>query len=370
MPDGRSWIAAFDGIRHLVPGLDGVGAGGTDLDVNLYLVNECFDGESFSISSYDTSAEIGKTAKQTLIASDDLQPIPHLVQAALYDVALDDNLPPEEAAANLHGRVSRQVDLVRRSFYVRTALDAVNQLPGHPSAIFGKGLMADAHVMDEAGAEAHLAALPSLAVLAIELPEIVRTAVQYHDAGKAHPAFQEMLRDALPEDESTPDADIQMAKSPGSGKMDAARRHFRHELGSALVVLAHVDGPGGERGRDLAAYLAASHHGKVRLAIRSLPGQRRGFTDSNPDPDMLLGYRLSSQETIPAVELGEGLRVGETKLDLSLARIGLSHNGKRSWLERSLGLLEWLGPFRLAYLEAILRAADMRASMKEQGVLE
>ena len=59
--------------------------------------------------------------------------------------------------------------------------------------------------------------------------------------------------------------------------------------------------------------------------------------------------------------------MGETKLDLSLARIGLSQNGKRSWLERSLGLLEWLGPFRLAYLEAILRAADMRASMKEQG---
>ena len=202
------------------------------------------------------------------------------------------------------------------------------------------------------------------------LPEIVRTAAHYHDAGKAHPAFQEMLRDVPSEDESSPDADIQMAKSPGSGKMDPARRHFRHELGSALVVLEHVDGPGGERGRDLAAYLAASHHGKVRLAIRSLPGQRRGFTDSNPDPDMLLGYRLSRQETIPAVDLGEGLRVGETKLDLSLARIGLSEEEERSWLERSLDLLAWLGPFRLAYLEAILRAADMRASMKEQEVLE
>ena len=32
-----------------------------------------------------------------------------------------------------------------------------------------------------------------------------------------------------------------------------------------------------------------------------------------------------------------------------------------------MDLLEWLGPFRLAYLEAILRAADMRVSMKEAG---
>ena len=60
------------------------------------------------------------------------------------------------------------------------------------------------------------------------------------------------------------------------------------------------------------------------------------------------------------------LRVPETTLDLSIARIGLSSDGRRSWLEQSLNLLEKLGPFRLAYLEAIVRAADMRASKKEQ----
>ena len=198
-----------------------------------------------------------------------------------------------------------------------------------------------------------------------DILEAVRVAARYHDAGKAHPAFQEMLRNSLPEGETAPPAEVLVAKSPGNGRMDASRRHFRHELGSALAILEHVEELG-ERGRDLAAYLAASHHGKVRIGIRSLPGQRKGFTDSNPDTDCLLGYRLSTLETIPAVELDEGLRIGKTTLDLSLARIGLAENGQPSWLERSLGLLEWLGPFRLAYLEAVLRAADMRASKEEQ----
>lgn len=196
--------------------------------------------------------------------------------------------------------------------------------------------------------------------------EAVRIAARYHDAGKAHLAFQEMLRSSLPEGEIAPPAEVLVAKSPGNGRMDASRRHFRHELGSALAILEHVEELE-EKGRDLAAYLAASHHGKVRIGIKSLPGARRGLTDSNPNTDCLLGYRLSTLETIPAVELDEGLQIGKTTLDLPpLARIGLDENGQPSWLEKSLDLLKWLGPFRLAYLEAVLRAADMRASKEEQ----
>ena len=191
------------------------------------------------------------------------------------------------------------------------------------------------------------------------IPGIVGFAARYHDAGKAHPAFQQMLQ----EGEGVSSDGVLMAKSAGN----PARRHFRHELGSALVILAHADELG-ERDCDLAAYLAASHHGKVRLGIRSFPGRRRdrGYTDSNPDPDYLLGYKVSQPETLPAADLGGGVRTSETALDLSIARIGLDECGRRSWLERSLGLLEWLGPFRLAYLEAVMRAGDMRASKKEQ----
>ena len=183
-------------------------------------------------------------------------------------------------------------------------------------------------------------------------------AALYHDAGKVHPAFQRMMMD-LPEGEELPQDQPPLAKSSGNRKNE--RRHFRHELGSALAILEHGNGRD-DRTRDLAAYLAAAHHGKVRLGIRSLPG--RG--GRNPEPDQLLGYQVSEAETLPAVDFGEGLRIDETKLDLSIARIGLDGQGRRSWLDRSTALLDWLGPFRLAGLEAIIRAADMRASRDEQ----
>lgn len=192
--------------------------------------------------------------------------------------------------------------------------------------------------------------------------EAVRVAALHHDVGKAHPAFQEMLRK---DGEGAPEDSVLLAKSRGNGKMDSERPHFRHELGSALAVLEHAEGLEG-RYRDLAAYLAASHHGKVRLGIRSLPGRREMNRDSNPDAGYLLGYKTAETETLPSVDLGKGVSIGETALDMSIAQIGIDDEGQQSWLERSLGLLEWLGPFRLAYLEAIVRAADMRASKKER----
>ena len=196
-----------------------------------------------------------------------------------------------------------------------------------------------------------------------EVEEAASLVALYHDVGKAHCAFQEMLNKGIPEGKASYDLDVPMAKSPGNGRN--SRRHFRHEVGSALAVLAHADNLT-ERSRNLAAYLVASHHGKVRLGIRSLPGRRTGALDSNPDPHCLLGYPVTNPETLPAVALGEKFCIPETELDLSIARIGLGDHGRRSWLDRTLELLNWLGPFRLAYLEAIIRAADMRASKKER----
>jgi CRISPR-associated endonuclease/helicase Cas3 len=39
--------------------------------------------------------------------------------------------------------------------------------------------------------------------------------------------------------------------------------------------------------------------------------------------------------------------------------------GEQSWTANVLKLLAELGPFRLAYLESLRRAADVRASKKE-----
>ena len=65
-------------------------------------------------------------------------------------------------------------------------------------------------------------------------------------------------------------------------------------------------------------------------------------------------------DPLPAVDLG-GESCPQTILDLSPMRLG-----EGSWTERALMLRGELGPFRLAYLEALLRAADLRASADER----
>jgi CRISPR-associated endonuclease/helicase Cas3 len=59
------------------------------------------------------------------------------------------------------------------------------------------------------------------------------------------------------------------------------------------------------------------------------------------------------------------------KLSLEPMELGLCEQepfaGQPSWTERMLRMRDTFGPCRLAYLEALLRAADMRASADKQA---
>jgi CRISPR-associated endonuclease/helicase Cas3 len=135
------------------------------------------------------------------------------------------------------------------------------------------------------------------------------------------------------------------------------RPRFRHELASALAWLADS---GADSNADLVAFVIAAHHGKVRTSLRALPDEpvpadgrlvARGVWDGDTLPEV----RLSGEETAPACVLS-----------LALMQLGDTEHGP-SWVTRVQRLLDRLGPFNLAWHEALLRIADGRASAKERS---
>ncbi|MHB1492082.1 MAG: type I-G CRISPR-associated helicase/endonuclease Cas3g [Thermoplasmataceae archaeon] len=186
----------------------------------------------------------------------------------------------------------------------------------------------------------------------------VRDASRWHDAGKAHPSFQAMMRT----DKMPPTRSGLMAKAPpdcwkGIGlpkdikNSEGRRKNFRHELVSGLLALTNEQ-------TDITAYLATSHHGKVRVSIRSMPEEYK------PDiEDIKFACGVWDGDEIPEIDLGHNTIVKKTKMDLSVIEIGDSHMGP-SWLDRVLKLCDDpdIGIFRLGYLESLVRAADRRAS--------
>lgn len=245
-----------------------------------------------------------------------------------------------------------------------------------------------------------------------DLVPLLGLAARWHDLGKAHPAFQ----GAIAHDERPQRSDL--AKAPKSawirkrciyrfGEPPELRPGLRHELASVLALfdlllewappdhparlgaLASMIEPEPPRKRpedvpgpleaevlvlsadefDLVAYLVCAHHGKVRARLDASPADQ----DAPGRPGRPRGERpirgIYEGDRLPPVALadadGELRELPSRSLSLEPAALGLSARTGRSWTERVDTLRGRLGPYALAYLEAILRAADVRASMNE-----
>jgi CRISPR-associated endonuclease/helicase Cas3 len=178
----------------------------------------------------------------------------------------------------------------------------------------------------------------------------VARAGRWHDVGKAHAVFQKSMyrcHDAIGE--------TLLAKSECRGPMRHARRYFRHELASMLAWLDQHDG---EADADLVAYLIAAHHGKVRMSLRAMP------IEHADEGVKRFARGVWEGDTLPALNV-DGEHSREATLKLALMEIGEGEQGP-SWTERCLKLLDYHGPFQLAWLETLVRLADWRASAAEQ----
>ena len=75
---------------------------------------------------------------------------------------------------------------------------------------------------------------------------------------------------------------------------------------------------------------------------------------------------IDDGETLLKCSLGAGVEREETAISLGSTKLGCTQGGSASWTDRVLRLRDQLGPFRLAYLEMLLRIADETASAKAE----
>jgi CRISPR-associated endonuclease/helicase Cas3 len=173
---------------------------------------------------------------------------------------------------------------------------------------------------------------------------------RYHDLGKAHPVFARSLREAGADNPPpTADSGGPWAKSGSRRRLRHEPPHFSHELvGALLLADAELGLLDGVPEAELVTFLVSAHHGRVRVSVRGRPDERR---------DRILGV-TEGDVTLPCAVPGVG---DVPPRRLSLAATGF---GAASLTARALELRDRsdLGPFRTAFCEAVVIAADWRAS--------
>ena len=188
----------------------------------------------------------------------------------------------------------------------------------------------------------------------VEGKDAIVQAVCWHDVGKAHAVFQATMHDC-PVGE-TKGKEPLLAKAPTTRHHQ--RKYFRHELASMLAWLEYRDQ---EPDVDLVAYLIAAHHGKVRLSLRAMPDEREPVKPFGPR----FARGVWEGDELPELEIPGGDIVPSTRIRLDIMELGEGAMGP-SWTARTQKLLDSYGPFRLAWLETLVRLADWRASGAEQ----
>lgn len=239
---------------------------------------------------------------------------------------------------------------------------------------------------------------------------LINLCLRLHDWGKAHPSFANGTYRCEPSR-----ADLAKAPDKAWRKGNAIyntlshgpRRGFRHELASCLAVLEllrRIDPTHdallgryevflselgeepetqpeihetnsvaaelqqlSEQDFNLLLYLIASHHGKVRMSLQASPKDQDFPLDNAQFQGEGMPIRgLRSGDELPPTLVtdadGNDALMPEITFGLSPATLGLSTRYGESWAERTLKLVKSINPFTLGYLEAIVRAADCRAS--------